>query len=164
MEKIKLLHRLDGDEQIIELREYITMLAYEYDRVFAKDRSLSLELRPVLILTVMMMMELGEWGPDATPVDEILEEYQDSLRTAIGDKMTPALRDAIDRVVSALSDMIETCWAPIKREEVDAMVDERVPYSETVRYTVIKYDVDVNAVTFIMSITPELMEEAIEIH
>lgn len=164
METIKLLHRLDSDEQIIELREYVTMLSYEYDLASDKHRDLILEIRPVLFLTILMLMELGEWGPEATPIDEILEEYQEKLTTNLGDRMTPGVRDALDRVVSALVDMIETCWAPIKREEVDAMVDERVPYSDTVRYTVIKYDVDVNPVTYIMSITPTLMEEAVQKH
>lgn len=164
METIKLLHRLDTDEQIIELRDYITILAYECDVALQEERSMSLELRPVIILTVLMMMELGEWGPDSTPVDEILEEYQALIVETIGDKMTPALRDAMDRVVSTLSDMVEANWAPIKRDEVDAMVDDRVPYSDTVLYTVIKYDLDINSITYVMTIVPELLEEPVQMH
>lgn len=159
-----MLHRLD-DPAVNELREYITMLAFAYDQALLKERFyMELEFKPIILLTVMVLIELGEWGSDFQSPSELLDEYQDRITTGIGNKMTPEIRDCLDRVVGQLEDMLETGWSPMSRSEVDKLVDDMVPVSEDKRYTVVKYEVSISPITFIMRIEPTLIEEDVQKH
>lgn len=164
MEKIKLLHRLN-DPVVNELREYVAMLAYAYDQAMAKERfNMELEFKPIILLSIMVMIELGEWGSDLPSPSEMLDEYQDRIVSAIGNRITPEIRDCLDRVVGQLEDMLETGWSPVERGEVDRMVDGLVPVSEDKTYTVIKYEVSISPITFILRIEPTLLEEDVQKH
>lgn len=159
MEKIKIIHRMD-DDQVTELRELATLLSYEIEQVMPADwHPFRITYKALEVLVVLVMAEMKEWGTDCISLSEVLENYQEMVLESVGDRMTPKIQDLLSAVYEALEHMINISYSPISLEEVEAMVDDRIPMVDDKTYTTTGYDISINPISYILKIIPTILEE-----
>lgn len=153
-----IVHRLN-DDAIIELRECIAALAFAVDSEIPERVGLVVEFVPIHILITLINIEIGEWTPEYESADDLLTSYCDLVQELLDNRMTPNIRDAFDRVVAQLSDMIETSWSPLSASELNGLIDNVRPVSNTDEFITERVEVSVNPITYIARFVPSFRKE-----